>query len=284
MLTLSPVTSFITINHLLFCALALAALIGWWVARRAGDNLLGTLLSLLVLGTLTVRITFIIRYWDNYRDHPWQIIDVRDGGFIAWPGVSALVLGVVYCGWRRPRLRRPLAAGLLSGLIFWSLSTLSLNIYQRGMHLPGILLTNSAGETVFLADYEGGPLVINIWATWCPPCRREMPVLENAQHHRKDVTFLFVNQAEGLHSVNRFLKHQNLNLSNVLLDGDGKLDKIMGSLALPTTLFYSDEGRLLGSHPGELSKDSLTRALEIFNTPINDQTLASPPAAPARIP
>ena len=76
---------------------------------------------------------------------------------------------------------------------------------------------------VQLADYQGGPLVINLWATWCPPCRREMPVLENAQRMRPDVTFLFVNQAESMQSVSTYLATQGLNLDNVLFDASGRV-------------------------------------------------------------
>jgi hypothetical protein len=58
-----------------------------------------------------------------------------------------------------------------------------------------------------------------------------------------------------------------LSLSNVLYDGSGRLGQAVGSMALPTTLFYNPDGRLLGSHLGELSDASLARALENFDTP-----------------
>jgi thiol-disulfide isomerase/thioredoxin len=119
---------------------------------------------------------------------------------------------------------------------------------------------------VQLADYQGGPLVINLWATWCPPCRREMPVLESAQRMRPDVTFLFVNQAESMQSVSIFLITQGLTLDNVLFDASGRLGQAVGSMALPTTLFYTADGRLINSHLGELSQASLARALEPFDT------------------
>ncbi|WP_155718381.1 TlpA family protein disulfide reductase, partial [Pseudomonas fluorescens] len=112
---------------------------------------------------------------------------------------------------------------------------------------------------------QGGPLVINLWATWCPPCRREMPVLENAQRMRPDVTFLFVNQAESMQSVSTYLATQGLNLDNVLFDASGRLGQAVGSMALPTTLFYQADGRLINSHLGELSEASLARAMEPFD-------------------
>ena len=267
MLTFTLGTFAIALNHLLLIsALALATFVGWRVAKRGGDNPESVLFSLFLIGMLAARIGFVAAYWAHYHNDPWQIIDLRDGGFLAWPGVIVVLLATLYRGWRRPGLRRPLGFGVASGLAFWLLATFSLSIYEQGTRLPEIALRNAAGETVQLADYKGGPLVINLWATWCPPCRREMPVLENAQQHRSDLTFLFVNQAESMQSVATFLETQGLSLSNVLFDGGGRLSQAVGSMALPTTLFYSPEGRLLDSHLGELSDASLARALESFDT------------------
>ena len=271
----------IALNHLLLIsALALATFVGWRVAKRGGENPESVLFSLFLMGMLAARVSFVAIYWTHYRNDPWQIIDLRDGGFLAWPGVIVLLLATLYRGWRRPGLRRPLGFGVGSGLAFWLLATVSLSIYEQGTRLPEISLRNAAGETVQLADYQGGPLVINLWATWCPPCRREMPVLENAQQHRPDLTFLFVNQAESMQSVATFLETQGLSLTNVLFDGGGRLGQAVGSMALPTTLFYSNDGRLLGSHLGELSEASLARALENFDSPSS----AAPSTSPRKLP
>ena len=78
------------------------------------------------------------------------------------------------------------------------------------------------------------------------------------------MTFLFVNQAESPQSVTTFLATQGLTLSNVLFDSGGLLGQKVGSMALPTTLFYNADGRMLGSHLGELSNASLAKALENF--------------------
>jgi hypothetical protein len=92
-----------------------------------------------------------------------------------------------------------------------------------------------------------------------------MPVLEDAQRMRPDVTFLFVNQAESMQSVSTYLATQGLNLDNVLFDASGRLGQAVGSMALPTTLFYQADGRLINSHLGELSEASLARAMEPFD-------------------
>ncbi|AYG07411.1 TlpA family protein disulfide reductase [Pseudomonas fluorescens] len=281
MLTLTIGTFAIALNHLLLIsALILATVVGWRVAKRGGENPESVLFSLFLLGMLSARIGFVLMYWSYYRDDPLQIVDLRDGGFLAWPGVIVLIIAALLWSWRRPALRKPLSAGVVSGLAFWALASFSLNIYEKGTRLPDIALRNADGETVQLADYQGGPLVINLWATWCPPCRREMPVLENAQKQRPDVTFLFVNQAESMQSVSTYLATQGLNLDNVLFDASGRLGQAVGSMALPTTLFYQADGRLINSHLGELSQASLARAMEYFDP--MDKTAAK--TAPARKP
>ncbi|WP_017905451.1 TlpA disulfide reductase family protein [Pseudomonas asplenii] len=268
MLTLTLGTFALSINHLLLLlALALATLVGWWVAKRGGDNPESVLFSLFILGLFAARGSFVIAYWSYFRNDPLQILDIRDGGFLPWPGLLAIVFGAVAWAWRRPALRKPLGFGLGSGLAFWLLATFSTTFYEQGSRLPAIALLNADGHAVQLSDYQGGPLVINLWATWCPPCRREMPVLQKAQRERQDVTFLFVNQAESMQSVTTFLMTQGLNLDNVLFDGSGQLAQSVGSMALPTTLLYNAEGQLLGSHLGELSEASLARALENFGPP-----------------
>ncbi|WP_339407678.1 TlpA disulfide reductase family protein [Pseudomonas helleri] len=266
MLTLTIGSFALAINHLLLIlALALATLVGWRVAKRGGENPESVLFGLFLLGLLVARLSFVIHYWRYFQQDLLQILDVRDGGFLLWPGLVAVVIGALIIGWRRSGLRRPLGWGLISGLTFWLLATFSSSLYEQGTHMPDMVLRDANGQSVQLSSYQGGPLVINLWATWCPPCRREMPVLQKAQTQNQDVTFLFVNQGESMQSVSTFLETQGLNLNNVLFDSSGQLGQKVGSMALPTTLFYSPQGRLLSSHLGELSEASLARALESFD-------------------
>lgn len=144
----------------------------------------------------------------------------------------------------------------------WGFGTFAYHAFEQGTRLPDIGLRDHRGAPVALHDFIGKPLVINLWATWCPPCRREMPVLAEAQRNEPDVTFLFVNQGEGAQLINEFLQGERYGLDNVLLDTGGRLGQHIGSSALPTTLFYDAEGRQIGSHLGELSQASLARALE----------------------
>lgn len=265
----------LALNHLLLlAALGLATFVGWLSGRRQRINPERVLFGLFLLGLLLARSGFVLMYWAQYKNHLPSIIDIRDGGFLVWPGVVAVVIGALVHGLRRPALRASMAMGVVSGLVFWWLANLAVSASQQDARLPSLTLRNGAGEPVQLSDYQGKKLVINLWATWCPPCRREMPVLQAAQQANPDAVFLFVNQAETPREVGTFLTSQGLQLDNLLFDATGELARGVGSAALPTTLFYRPDGSLSASHLGELSNASLTHALGQLVEPA---TLASSP-------
>ncbi|WP_150305534.1 TlpA disulfide reductase family protein [Pseudomonas saliphila] len=263
MLTMNVGPLALAVPHIiLMVSLLLATLTGWWVGRRSKLNPEAQLFKLLLVAVLVARLAFVVVYFDHFRDDLWGVIDIRDGGFIAWPGVVAAVLLGAWMAWREVTLRTPLGAAMAVGVLVWGFSSFVLNAFEQGTRLPELALRDNQGAPVALHDYVGKPLVINLWATWCPPCRREMPVLAEAQRNESDLTFLFVNQGEGEGIIAEFLASQHLGLDNVLLDTGGQLGQKIGSAALPTTLFYDAEGRQVSSHLGELSRASLAREME----------------------
>lgn len=246
---------------LLIVSMSLALLVGWWSGRRAGCNPEPQLFRLLLAGLLVARACFVIVYFDHYREAAWRMLDVRDGGFMAVPGLlAALALGL-WQAWRSQRLQRPLGLALLVGVLSWGCGQAVLHALERASRLPEQALVDLHGKTVQLSDFQGRPLVINLWAAWCPPCRREMPVLLEAQQREQDVIFIFVNQGEDARTVQEFLVAKGLWLDNVLLDHGKRLGAQVGSGLLPTTLFYDAEGRQQSSHLGELSSASLAHGL-----------------------
>lgn len=267
MLTMDVGPLALGVGHvLLLVSLLLATLVGWWLGRKRQVNPEALIFRLLLAALLGARLAFVALYAGHYRDAPWRVLDIRDGGFIAWGGLlAAALLGCWYL-WRRPELRTALGAGMATGLLVWGMGSLVLHTLERGTRLPDLALRDVQGRSVMLREHLGQPMVINLWATWCPPCRREMPVLAEAQRLYPQVTFVFANQGEGAGEVRTFLASQTLQLDNVLLDSGGRLGQLVGSRALPTTLFYDAEGRQVGSHLGELSSASLARALETLKT------------------
>jgi thiol-disulfide isomerase/thioredoxin len=217
---------------------------------------------MLVVGVLTGRLAFVWEWKASYVADPLTILDIRDGGWNAAAGVAAACLYGLYTVRRRGQPRRPVVGAVLSTGLLWIAGTTALILWPRdSMPLPPLSLLSTDGAPVALSSFTGKPTVINLWATWCPPCRREMPVLQQAQAANADINFVFVNQGETPESVSRYLREQELPLHNVLIDAHLEVGKSLGQRALPTTLFFDARGQLMSSRIGELSHATLTQRL-----------------------
>jgi thiol-disulfide isomerase/thioredoxin len=215
-----------------------------------------------LIGLLAARLAHLILHASAYAASPWSIVDLRDGGWHAASGMLAGAAWLAWRGWRITELRRPLALGLLAGTLSWTAGSL-VTRPPRDAALPAIELSELAtGAATTLASAAGGrPAVVNLWASWCGPCRAEMPVLAAAQQREAGVTFLFVNQGESEAAVRAYLDREKLALRGVLLDARSALGPAVGSRGLPTTLFYDAQGRLVDAHLGVLNAASLSARL-----------------------
>ena len=114
---------------------------------------------------------------------------------------------------------------------------------HTGFAAPGFTLTSTQGESFTLAELKGKVVLVNFWATWCPPCRAEMPALDAAYRAHKDAGFvvLAVDQMESAELVNAFGAKYNLSFP-LLLDGDGAINRQYLVSALPTSFFVDRRG------------------------------------------
>jgi len=243
-------------------AVALASALAWLVPRfllwrnqpeqrKAAANLV---FEALWIGLLAARVKYVWHWWPDYLDTPRSILAIGDGGF-HWR--AGLLIALVYVWWRTRgahELRRPVLGGIAVGMMAWGLAQGPLLLMNRvPPTLPNLALSTLDAKSVTLKSYIGRPLVVNLWATWCPPCQREMPMLERAQHDYPDVTFLMINQGEDAQTVGTFLGWERLRFTHLLLDPFSRASQEMGARGFPTTLFFDAEGRLIESHMGELT-------------------------------
>lgn len=249
-------------------ALVVGGVVGKWVQRRKrleDASPVSPLLDMAFAALVAARLAFVAQWWPQYRADPWSILRLGDGGYAWWAAAPAAVAVAVYAVRRKPVLRTPvLAAGTTALLAFLALMGGRAWLTPDPRPLPAIRLLTVEGVPVSLPALRGRPVVINLWATWCPPCRREMPALAEAQRQHPDVHFVFANQGERRDEVSRLLASMDLALDNVLLDPESSLSTELGARALPTTAFYDAQGRLTEVHLGELSRATLAQKLEAF--------------------
>jgi cytochrome c biogenesis protein CcmG, thiol:disulfide interchange protein DsbE len=112
-----------------------------------------------------------------------------------------------------------------------------------------------------LTTFRGRPLVINFWASWCGPCRTEMPLLERAfRAEDGKVAFLGVDSNDTASAALAFLTKVHVTYPAVS-DPNASLATRFGLFGLPTTVFISPTGKIVGRHIGELQADTLRAAL-----------------------
>jgi thiol-disulfide isomerase/thioredoxin len=123
---------------------------------------------------------------------------------------------------------------------------------------PGFTVTGIDGATHSLSDYRGKVVVLNFWATWCMPCRAEMPDLEHeARAHRSDpVVVVGMDWKESAGPVRDFVGGLGVTYP-MLLDTDGRVYDAYRVSALPTTFIVDRHGRLVKSRLGIASRDEM---------------------------
>jgi cytochrome c biogenesis protein CcmG, thiol:disulfide interchange protein DsbE len=157
----------------------------------------------------------------------------------------------------------------LSAVAIWQAATHSPSadttalVGRSNQAAPPFSLQNltEPGRTVTLASFRGRPLVVNFWASWCVPCRTEMPLLERAYRARHGaVAFLGVDANDTPSAAKAFLQQVHVTYETAS-DDSGTLAARYGLFGLPTTVFISASGKIVGQHIGELHEDTLAAAL-----------------------
>jgi len=136
---------------------------------------------------------------------------------------------------------------------------------QEGQIALDFELETLDGETVKLSDYKGQRVMLNFWATWCPPCRAEMPDMQKFQDN-KDVQILAVNLTEteaGRAQVENFMDELNLSMT-VPMDEDSAVSTDYSVMAYPTTYMIDSNGRIQSVMMGAINYDLMVQQFEMM--------------------
>lgn len=217
-----------------------------------------------VAAFVAARIGFVFRHWETYQHNPLRILYIWQGGFeLSWAIVAAF-LTVFFL---RPWLHRVIALGALAISSIVIFLVFSITAKPNVQDLPDIQLASlNHNNYVNLSSYADELLVINLWATWCGPCRREMPVLKQAISDYPDIQFYFINQGESEQLVSQYLNEESLSsiANEVLMDSHYEVSDYYQTLGTPVTLFFN-KNSLKAKHVGEISAELLTDRLRQLN-------------------
>lgn len=243
----------------LLMAIGLAMALGFVLGRRRKVSVGNVLTDMALVGLLAARVGFVLMWFAVYREDWITVFHIRDGGFAFWPGMAA---AIAFGAWktRGDAVRREvLAMAVLAGTIGWFVAGgARAPATPASASMPDTQLVTLGGQPVTLAGIASGkPAVVAVWTSWCPYCRRELPVLAAAQRKQPDLEFIFVNAGEDTATIARYLGSQQMGLRNVVRDPTSALGQAVGSSALPTNLFYDRDGKLVDVHLGALSAATL---------------------------
>jgi thiol-disulfide isomerase/thioredoxin len=128
--------------------------------------------------------------------------------------------------------------------------------------LPALALPNLRTDEVLQLDELDGPAVVNLWATWCAPCRRELPDFEDVHREMGDeVRFIGVNIGDRPGDATAFLDSLGITFDQYL-DVDGALNGALGTATLPVTVVTNADGEITTMHAGPMDAAELIEAIE----------------------
>jgi peroxiredoxin len=136
-----------------------------------------------------------------------------------------------------------------------------------GSTVPSLVLAGLDGQPVALDDYRGTPLVVNFWASWCPPCLREMPDFEEVSRQRGgEVTILGLNLRESAETAATLVDRTGVTY-DLALDSDGDAARAFGVMNMPTTAFIDRSGTVVEVHAGALDAAELNARIDALLSP-----------------
>ncbi len=168
--------------------------------------------------------------------------------------------GTHRCG---PAVLRSLAAALIATASVTGASAQeppqNFAVHETPKPIPEIRFQDVEGKSLSLAEFRGKTVLLNVWATWCAPCRREMPTLDRLQRKLGGPDFmvlaLSIDRA-GIDAVRKFFGEVNVQDLAIYIDTTARAATQLGAVGLPATLLIDREGREIGRLIGPAEWDT----------------------------
>jgi thiol-disulfide isomerase/thioredoxin len=170
-----------------------------------------------------------------------------------------LILGLRYGPeFLRPTALREPEKAVVSGGSSTAGKGLDLTVFDRPRAVPEIRFTDDQGHDLTLGNFQGRTILLNIWATWCVPCRKEMPALDRLQAKLGGEEFLIIPLSidrDGAAAVKRFYQEVGVEKLGIYVDPSGRASRALSVPGVPTTLLIDREGREVARKMGEAQWD-----------------------------
>jgi thiol-disulfide isomerase/thioredoxin len=140
-----------------------------------------------------------------------------------------------------------------------SANPLELSVFDKPRDLPEIRFADDQGHDLTLTDFRGRVVLLNVWATWCVPCRKEMPALDRLQAKLGGDEFLVIPLSidrDGVAAVKRFYQELGLQKLGIYIDPSGKGGRALAIPGVPTTLLVDRQGREVARKMGAAEWDA----------------------------
>ncbi|MEI8095146.1 MAG: TlpA disulfide reductase family protein [Spirochaetales bacterium] len=254
---MSPAPLYFLAGYVLFRVLTLVVLKDK-ALRSAWDTRVAVSL---VAALLFWKVTPLFTRWDLVLDNPLLLL-YMNGGFTALTGAASMGLTILAIGvWQvrriaetpRWRLLVPLAAGaLLAVALFWAEPLWSMPA-PAASDSAQLLVPTVAGPPAALVEAKGKVLVVNFWATWCPPCKAELPDLQDFVKIQPPGVVLWGvdllgSETGGQSAVEAYLANHAMTWKQLL--DDGALQRAYSVTVVPTTLVFDPAGQLVERRVG----------------------------------
>lgn len=257
-ITLGPLV-FSAERAALVAGVLLLLVAGEWLGRRVDRRFGPWVMATMAAALAGARAGYVLGHTSTFAAEPWRALTIWDGG-LAWPWAAPPAALATILVLHRPKLIG-IAAAVLAICVSLTAGLVQLGGRVAPKPLPVLSLQTLDGGVIQLTETAGRPTVINLWATWCPPCQRELPMLALAAREHPEVRFIFADQGEPGPKVREHLARMGLSLPLVALDTDQALAKHYRAAGLPATLLVRRDGRLVAAHLGQISRDTLEQDL-----------------------